>query len=387
LKSLLGLAVKSIIHYRIRSLLTVFSILCSTALLFSVLSFSIGFKRNLDRDMQRTGLDFMVVSKGCPFEVASLVLYGTVLPNYIKQDLVAKIKKIEQVEMATPILLTQAANLKSGKMDIVYGIDMGDVGMAKPEWKLEGKLPEKADEALLGDLLAQQYKLHPGDTITYGPPPRTFKVTGVLKRTNSEEDGAVFLPIGTVQEMIAKPGLVTSIGVRAKHSLMVETIRDQLAFSVPGIQIVTISQISENLANLFASTWAVTLSIAILVTIISIMGIINSALIVTFERAGEIGMMRAIGAARRDIFLWTLSEVAILFLIGTLSGIALSLAGSDLIEALVRQLTPYVPSGKMISFEPALGAMICLLFFLVSLLAGFYPAWKSSRVDPIKVMR
>lgn len=387
MKSLLALAFRSICHYRIRSLLTVFSILCSTALLFSTLSFSLGFKRNLDRDMKRTGLDFMVVAKGCPFEVASLVLYGTVLPQYINEDLVAKIKKIEQIEMATPILLTQAPNLKSGKMDIVYGIEMTDAGAAKPEWKIDGALPGKADEVLLGDLLAQQYKLHPGDTISYGPPPRTFRVSGVLKRTNSEEDSAVFMPIQTVQEMIAKPGLVTSIGVRARHSLMVDSIRDQLSYAIPGIQIVTISQISENLSNLFASTWALTFSIAILVSLISVLGIINSALIITFERAAEIGLLRAIGASRRDIFLWTLSEVAILFCIGSLSGILLSLAGSDLIEALVRRITPYVPSGKMIGFEPALGAMIFTVFFVVSIFAGFYPAWKSSRVDPIKVMR
>ena len=308
-------------------------------------------------------------------------------PNYINEDLVAKIKKIEQVEMATPILLTQAPNLKSGKLDIVYGMEMADLGAAKPEWKIDGALPERADEVLLGDLLAQQYKLHPGDTISYGQQQRTFRISGVLKRTNSEEDSAVFMPIRTVQEMIDKPGLVTSIGVRAKHSLMIDSIRDQLSFAIPGIQIVTISQISENLSNLFASTWALTFSIAILVSLISVMGIINSALIITFERAAEIGMMRAIGASRRDIFLWTLSEVAILFGIGTLSGILLSLAGSDLIEALVRQITPYVPSGKMIGFEPALAAMIFTLFFVVSILAGFYPAWKSSRVDPIKVMR
>ncbi len=387
MKSLLALSVKSIRHYWIRSLLTAFSVLCATALLFSTLSFSIGFKENLERDMKRTGLDFMVVSKGCPFEVASLVLYGTVPPQYIKQDLVAKIKQIEQVEMATPILLTQAPNLKSGKLDLVYGIDMTTLAAAKPQWKIEGAAPARADEVLLGDLIAQQYKLLPGDTISYGQPQRAFRISGVLKRTNSEEDSAVFMPIGTVQELTGKPGLVTSIGVRAKHPLMVDSIRDQLAFAVPGIQIVTISQISENLSNLFAATWSLTLAIAILVTIISVMGIINSALIITFERAAEIGMMRAIGASRGNIFLWTLSEVAILFGLGTLGGILLSLAGSDLLEALVRRLTPYAPSGKMMGFEPALGALILALFFLISLLTGFYPAWKSSRVDPIKVMQ
>jgi putative ABC transport system permease protein len=113
----------------------------------------------------------------------------------------------------------------------------------------------------------------------------------------------------------------------------------------------------------------------------------NAILMAVFERTQEIGMMRAIGASRWDIFRIILKETALLTMVGGISGIIIAAAGSTLIEGFVRRVMPYMPTGEMLRFEPLL-AMGCVLFgMVIGLLAGFYPAWKASRINPIEAIK
>src|SRR5208283_3758256 len=102
----------------------------------------IGFERNLAKEIEKTGIDFMIVSKGCSFEVASLVLYGAVMPKYLDEGLLDKVKHVDDVEIASPVLISQLPNLKSGRTDVVYGMEMSDISKLKPEWHVNGRLPQ-----------------------------------------------------------------------------------------------------------------------------------------------------------------------------------------------------------------------------------------------------
>jgi len=113
----------------------------------------------------------------------------------------------------------------------------------------------------------------------------------------------------------------------------------------------------------------------------------NSVLMAIFERTEEIGMMRAIGASRFDIFRIIMKETALLTLTGGLVGLSLSLIGSNVIEKFVRSFMPYVPSGKMIQFDPLL-ASICLFFSLfIGIFSGMFPAWRATKINPIEAIK
>jgi len=98
-------------------------------------------------------------------------------------------------------------------------------------------------------------------------------------------------------------------------------------------------------------------------------------------------MMRAIGASRWDIFHIILKETALLTIAGGICGILIAAAGSTLIEGFVRRAMPYMPTGDMLSFEPLL-AIACVFFAMITgLIAGLYPAWKASRINPIEAIK
>lgn len=98
-------------------------------------------------------------------------------------------------------------------------------------------------------------------------------------------------------------------------------------------------------------------------------------------------MMRAVGASRWNIFRIILEETTILSLGGGLIGIFISILGSRLIEAFVRAVMPFVPSGNLISFDAGLAVGSVIFILVIGLCAGIYPAWKASKINPVEAIK
>ncbi|MEW6117301.1 MAG: FtsX-like permease family protein [Nitrospirota bacterium] len=381
------LAVKNLQRHKTRSMLTLFGIAASVAVLFSILSFNKGFDRGLSRELARTGIHFMVVPSGCAHEVASLVLHGSVIPKFLDTTVMEKIKRLDEIELVTPILVAQLPNPEKGRIDLVYGVDMSAIASLKPSWEIKGSVPAAEDEVLLGYEVARHGNLEKGATIAYPHLNMTFKVSGVVKKTGSQDDAFIYVPITKAQALLKKPSGATAIGVKVKNPEMLSQVTDKLTEEVPGIQIVTMNQVMNSISNLAASAKVLSLSIAFITIFISAVGVMNSILMAVFERTQEIGMMRAIGASRGDIFRIILKETTLLTLSGGMAGILLSVVGTDAIEAFVRKVMPYVPSGDMVSFEPGIALASLAFTFGVGILSGLYPAWKASKINPIEAIK
>ena len=106
--------------------------------------------------------------------------------------------------------------------------------------------------------------------------------------------------------------------------------------------------------------------------------LMNLLLISVTERTREIGLRRALGATRRDIFTQFLTESLAVTLLGMLLG---SLAGCAAAAALAR-LTP-LPA--VISWEPL--ALSLAFALLVGTFFGVQPARRAARLRPVEALR
>ncbi|MBD1399475.1 ABC transporter permease [Pelovirga terrestris] len=385
--SYLKLAAKNILRHRTRSLLTMLGIAASVGVLFAVLSFNKGFTEGLAVELERTGLHFMIVPSGCAHEVAALVLHGAVIPKFLDTGVMEHVEGTAGIDLATPILVAQLPDQQRGKIDLIYGIEMNVLEAIKPGWEITGTIPRHEHEVLLGYEVAQHDNLQPGDHFSSPAAGVDLIVAGIVGYSGSQDDAFVYLPIQTAQNLLGYPQSATAIGVKVDDPTRIGAITESLTSTVPGIQIVTMGEVMNSVSNLAAAARALSLAIVLIAILISAVGVMNSILMAVFERTQEIGMMRAVGASRWDIFRIILNETTILALVGGVVGIVLSTLGARLIEAFVRSVMPFVPSGDLIRFDPIVALGSVAFIFVIGLCAGIYPAVKASKINPVEAIK
>lgn len=130
-------------------------------------------------------------------------------------------------------------------------------------------------------------------------------------------------------------------------------------------------QVSTDLGTLF-------LALAGICLVIGAVGIANTTLVAVLERTAEIGLRRSLGARGRHIAAQFLSESAALGLLGGLIGTSIGVA-AVVVVAVARQWTPILEPVTVLP-APLVGA-------LTGLIAGLYPAWRASRVEPVEALR
>jgi putative ABC transport system permease protein len=94
------------------------------------------------------------------------------------------------------------------------------------------------------------------------------------------------------------------------------------------------------------------------------------------ERTREIGIRKAIGAKRRTILLQFLIEAATICLLGGLLGLAIAFP----ITKIINNFLPTSMSIGVMSIAIAVS-------LITGVLAGFFPAWRAARMNPVDALR
>ena len=380
------LAIKNLLRRRGRTSLTIFGVAIAVAVLFSLLSFNAGYEKQLSGELDSLGIHILAVPKGCPYEAASLIMHGGVIPKYLSNSDVEEAKKIDGIEVASPMLLHQF--YKDGEPHIVYGVIMNDVSRLKTWWKVEGRFFSDTEDnvMVIGKNLAEEEKLKVGDVLPFGPDKIPFTIVGILERTGTQDDEFHFLPLQVAQRIFDKPDQITTIAIRVNDISRISEISKQLE-DIPDIQVVTMTQVMGTIMNLVGSARTLLISVIIVAIIISAVGIINTLLMSVNERTREFGMMKAVGASGFDIGRLVLIETLFVTVIGGVIGLLLSILGSGLIEGFVKGIIPYSPAGRLMVLEPGLIGLCLLFSIIIGVVCGIYPAIRSSRLTPMEAIR
>jgi predicted permease len=111
---------------------------------------------------------------------------------------------------------------------------------------------------------------------------------------------------------------------------------------------------------------------------LAVIGLCGLMLYTVTQRTREIGVRLAIGAARADVVALILRETLTLVVAGVAIGVPAALASGRLVASLVVGLTPS---------DPAMLALVVIVLLLGGALAGFVPAYRASRIDPMDALR
>jgi putative ABC transport system permease protein len=149
----------------------------------------------------------------------------------------------------------------------------------------------------------------------------------------------------------------------------------------PNLPIEALETLPEQVRNnTFLDRMMTTLSAAfgLLATLLAAVGLYGVLAYTVAQRTREIGLRMALGAAPGRIRGMVLRQVAIMTLVGALVGLAGALGVGKGAQSILFQMT---------GADPAVLALSAVALALVALCAGFIPAHRASRVDPMKALK
>jgi len=386
------LAYKNLKRRKFRSFLTIGGVAVAVAVLVSLLGFNAGYQNALTSDVDKMGYQVVVTAKGCPYEAATMILNGEAGLRFIDEDIYKQITSDPDIDKITPLLAQLAYDPEKmegrGGFTNYLGIEKSYIEL-KPNVKFKSGgwfSGENANEAILGYDAAESIQKTVGDKIFIPDKDIALTIVGIFKRTATQEDGVIFLPLKTTQRIFDVEGKLTGIGIKLKQIEKISEFEERL-YPIASIQVISMSQVKGTILNLVNSAKILIMSVAFIAIFVAIIGVINTILMSVFERTQEIGIMKAIGASKFDIFKLIWIETLIVCTLGGIFGSIMAIFGGNLVELLVRNVMPYAPSGKLLLITPDLLLLSFLGVIVVGIISGLFPALKAASMRPIEVIR
>ena len=390
--NVVSVAYKNLKRKKIRSALTIGGVAIAVAVLVSLVGFDKGYQQSLTGNIDKMGYQLLVTAKGCPYEAATMMLKGGGGLRYMEQDVYEKIKSDIRIDKITPQLVS--AVYDPDRLDGQGGFAMY-MGIAesylelKPWSELKSGswfTSETADEVIMGYEAAEVEQRLVGNKVFVPNINKVLTVVGIFERSGTQDDGIIFLPIKTAQQIFSLPNKLTGVGIKLKNIQEIGDFEEDL-YDEPGIQVISMAQVRGTILNLISSAKVMTNSVAVIAIFIAVIGVVNTILMSIFERTREIGVMKAIGASAMDIFKLVWMETILVCSFGGILGSILALLGSDFVEYIIKKILPYAPSGQLVLIKPSLLFAAFFGAIVLGIISGIYPAWRAASMRPVEAIR
>src|SRR6185503_15745052 len=131
---MIKLTLSNLLRRPLRTLLTLLGTGISVAVLACLLSFSEGYKQSLHSELDRMGMQMMLVPLGCPYDAAARVLKGRALDVTLPSSALTAARSDPAVAVAAPMYTAVVTRPSGGRPDLWVGIDESTRAM-KSWWK------------------------------------------------------------------------------------------------------------------------------------------------------------------------------------------------------------------------------------------------------------
>jgi len=333
----------------------------------------------------------------------------------LTDDDIAKVKNVSGVETVTPSYSVSASYMTRGegakKYEATVSIKADRTAIPLAAGSLTNNQPSAGSivvpEDYLGVLGFASAQDAIGKTLTVhfekpalvpGAPSRdaldkTFTIAAVDKKSStvlhyqtalhiSVEDGKAIHDF----QMAGLPGSSQygSVDVRVTDGADVKGV--QKAIEGKGYTVFSLQDVQETLFQFINVVQWGAAGFGFLAILASIFGIINTQYISVLERTQQIGLMKALGARRKDIGRLFRYEAAWVGFLGGLIGTILAVL-TGLLNPFIAKNLNLEPGTKLLLFEPLTSVVLILILVLVAVLAGYFPSRKAAKLDPIEALR
>jgi putative ABC transport system permease protein len=270
----------------------------------------------------------------------------------------------------------------------------------RPTLRITGRWPfDDRAEVVLGRRLAARLGASTGDRLQAALGARSFELAVVgLVESGGDEDEQAFVPLAWVGRLAGRPGQFTRAEIFAQTNPESRNVRDprrmtpaeydawyctaypssvafQIGQALPEARARVVYGVTAATSDVLGKLRGVLLALALVALAGAAVGVTAAMTATVLERRLEAGLMVAIGAARRRVVLFFLSEAALLGGLGGLAGGGLGLCagrwlGAEALGVTVSWMPVLLPFALLLGLTVAVAASIAP----VSRALGRYPA-------------
>ncbi|PIN70198.1 ABC transporter permease [Candidatus Woesearchaeota archaeon CG11_big_fil_rev_8_21_14_0_20_43_8] len=385
---------KNIKNRKLRSYLTILGIVIGVAAIISLISVGQGLQSSITGQLDKIGGNrIYVMPKTVGFSDPTSVVGLTT-------DDLEIVESMSEFDLVNS-LLSKSAPITYGKetefASYLYGFpsDRSEERFESYDYELaKGRYfsPQDNYALILGsraasDMFDKELRINSNVEIKG----KKFKVIGILKSIGSaEDDNVIYMPLDTIRDIFDDKKGISFIDATIKKGLDIPTVVGKLEKKLErsrGEEDFTVStpeQMLEQFGSILTIVNVVLIGIAAISLIVGGLGIMNSMYTSVLERTREIGIMKAIGARRKDILLIFLLESG---LIATAGGVLGSIIGTG-IGKIVESLAASA-GYSMLKVDVSIWLILfgIVFAFTAGVLSGFLPARTAMKMKPVNALR
>ncbi|MBS3151356.1 ABC transporter permease [Candidatus Woesearchaeota archaeon] len=382
------LAFNSIRHRQLRSWLTIIGIIIGVAAIVALISLSLGLQATIEEQFEAFGTDrLLIAAQG--FQGPGTQSEGITDEDVSVLERMSEFKAISygstrpgEVEFKKEVKFPGVFGGKNGKELLESSTDIA-----------EGRYIEDGDDndALIGSRVANDLfddKVRLRNKIKIAG--KEFRVIGILEPVgNQHDDNTIYITLEAYREIFGETNKVDFISAQVKPSVDILSLQEEVKREFErqrgdkNIDVVTPTQILEQIGNILGVVQAVLVGIAAISLVVGGIGITNSMYTTVLERTREIGIMKSIGATNFDVLSIFLIESGLMGLVGGFFGVILG----TLISLGIGKLSTDAGFKLLVKVNPELMIFGLLFAFFVGMISGSLPARQAAKLKPVDALR
>lgn len=259
---------------------------------------------------------------------------------------------------------------------------------------VDGRIPSGIDEVGLDQRSAKRAGYTVGDTVKLATPTgkRSLRLAATFRfGTNNNTGGAYLIAFDSAvaSEIAGIPGFANTIDVRAKPGVTQAEVAQRVRSAIPakyevldGAEVVAESE--EQFSGFGDALGTGLLVFAFIAVFVSAFIIQNTFAILAGQRLRELALLRALGAAARQVRTMMMMEAAFVGIVGSVLGLIVGTLIALVLKAVMGAFIGNLPGGIVVNEMPIVSGIA--VGMLVTGFAAIAPALRAGRVAPVAAM-
>lgn len=365
---MLAIVTTNLLRSRARTVFTAGGIAVGVATIVALLSFTQGLRETASEFIHLGGSELGIFQANVSDPTASI----------LPATSVGQIAAQADVAAATPLLL-MVETVRSTPSAVVFGADPN--GFFTHNLVLvAGHRPRSgAHEILIGDRLAEESHLAPGGTLVVKD--HTYRVAGIYHSGVLFEDSGAVLALTEAQRLTGRAGEETNVVVQLAPGSRASAAGRAIEHALPGTQAITNSQQALRAGANGTLISNAILVIVVIALIVGAIGVANTMAMSIMERQGELALLSTVGWSPLRVASLIFGEGIALSTLGAALGLLFGVIGGGLLVSALGVSAYVSPSVTAWGLGRAL-----LVGVAIGVLGGIYPAWRVTRMTPLKAL-